>query len=137
VKLTVKPRVNANGLVIMDIQQSVERAVPSTSSTIDSPTIQAREINSSVAVQSGETIVLGGLIDENNDVSNTGIPWLKDIPVLGALFSTTGINKGRTELVVLITPRVVKTRQDARLISDEFKRKLTGIYEDVPVVIEN
>lgn len=137
VKLTVKPRVNANGLVIMDIQQSVERAVPSTSSTIDSPTIQAREINSSVAVQSGETIVLGGLIDENNDISNTGIPWLKDIPVLGALFSTTGINKGRTELVVLITPRVVKTRQDARLISDEFKRKLTGIYEDVPVVIEN
>ncbi len=136
VKLTVKPRVNANGLVIMDIEQSVERAVPSTSSKIDSPTIQAREITSSVAVQSGETIVLGGLIDENNDVSKTGIPLLQDIPLLGALFGTTGINKGRTELVVLITPRVVKTKQDARLISDEFKRKLTGIYEDKAVVSE-
>lgn len=137
VKLTVKPRVNANGLVIMDIEQSVERAVPSTSSKIDSPTIQAREITSSVAVQSGETIVLGGLIDENNDVSKTGIPLLQEIPLIGSLFSTTGINKGRTELVVLITPRVVKTRQDARLISDEFKRKLTGIYEDKPVVSKN
>ncbi|MGR9013443.1 MAG: type II secretion system secretin GspD [Gammaproteobacteria bacterium] len=136
VKLTVKPRVNASGLVIMDIEQSVERAVPSTSSNIDSPTIQAREINSSVAVQSGETIVLGGLIDENNDVSKVGIPYLQDIPLIGALFGTTGINKGRTELVVLITPRVVKTKQDARLISDEFKRKLTGIYEDKVVEFE-
>ncbi|MBL6986095.1 MAG: type II secretion system secretin GspD [Methylobacter sp.] len=136
VKLTVKPRVNASGLVIMDIEQSVERAVPSTSSNIDSPTIQAREINSSVAVQSGETIVLGGLIDENNDVSKVGIPYLQDIPLLGALFGTTGINKGRTELVVLITPRVVKTKQDARLISDEFKRKLTGIYEDKVVELD-
>jgi general secretion pathway protein D len=129
VKLIVKPRVNANGLVTMDIEQSVDRAVPSTSSKIDSPTIQSRNINSSVAVQSGDTIVLGGLIDENNDASKTGIPLLQDIPLIGALFGSNGVNKARTELVVLITPRVVQSQQDAKSISTEFKRKLSGIYD--------
>ncbi len=133
VKLKVKPRVNANGLVIMDIEQSVENVKPSGSgSNIDSPTIATREITSSVAVQSGETIVLGGLIKDDNTDTESGIPFLHNLPLIGPLFGTTTKNNNKTELVVLITPRVVGTRQDARLITDEFKRKLTGIYEDVP-----
>lgn len=139
VKLRVKPRVNANGFVIMDIEQTVERAVPTQSSNIDSPTIQSREITSNVAVQSGETIVLGGLIDDSNTLDQTGIPFLHRLPLIGSLFGSTTKNNARTELVVLITPRVVKTKQDARLIADEFKRKLTGIYQDVqvPVITNN
>ncbi|WP_340120939.1 type II secretion system secretin GspD [Methylobacter svalbardensis] len=138
VKLMVKPRVNANGLVIMDIEQSVENVKEGGSgSNIDSPTIATREITSSVAVQSGETIVLGGLIKDDNTDNKSGIPFLHDLPLIGPLFGATTKKNNKTELVVLITPRVVGTRQDARLITDEFKRKLTGIYQDKAVVSES
>ncbi len=137
VKLTVKPRVNANGLVIMDIEQSVENVKEEGSgSRIDSPTIATREITSSVAVQSGETIVLGGLIKDDDTYNKSGIPFLHELPVIGPLFGGTTKKRTKTELVVLITPRVVGTRQDARLITDEFKRKLTGIYQEAPVYID-
>jgi general secretion pathway protein D len=129
VKLKVKPRVNASGLVIMDIEQSVERPQQTTASNIDSPTIQTREITSNVAVHSGETVVLGGLIDENDTYNQDGIPFLYKLPLIGPLFGSTTKEKVKTELVVLITPRVVTSRQDGRLITDEFRRKLTGIYE--------
>jgi len=132
VKLKVKPRVNANGMVIMDIEQSVERPVQTQSSQIDSPTIQTREITSNVAVLSGETIVLGGLIDDNRSVVKGGFPFLHELPLIGPLFGNTSNTLARTELVVLITPRVVKSNQDSRQIANEFKRKLTGIYEDTP-----
>ena len=129
VKLKIKPRVNANGLVTMEVTQSVEDpgAIPANGTN---PSILTREINSSVAVQSGETIVLGGLIKDNNTDDNNGIPLLHDVPILGTLFGSKTRTKDKTELVVLITPRVVKSRQDAGLITDEFKRKLSGIYEN-------
>ncbi len=132
VKLKVKPRVNANGLVIMEIEQSVENVAAKTASgsDIDSPTISTREINSTVAVQNGETIVLGGLIKNDDTYNKTGIPFLHKLPLIGPLFGTTTKKNIKTELVVLITPRVVKSRQDARLITNEFQRKLSGIYEE-------
>lgn len=138
VNLSVRPRVNAGGLVIMDILQSVNQAITTTTSvTIDSPTIQKREIESSVAVQSGETIVLGGLIKENNDYKRDGVPLLHEIPIIGSLFGGTTRNKDKSELVVLITPRVVNSRQDASLITDEFRRKLSSIYEiPAPAVVD-
>jgi len=135
VKLTVRPRVNASGLVIMDIEQSVEDPGPFKDDG-SNPDILTREISSSVAVQSGETIVLGGLIKENSDQSKSGIPFLHELPLIGALFGNTTKSKVKTELVVLITPRVVKSRQDARLVTNEFKRMLSGIYEEQVVIPE-
>jgi general secretion pathway protein D len=132
VKLKVKPRVNANGMVILEIQQSVEN-VGAQRDGAANPDILVREINSSVAVQSGETLVLGGLIRESNTNGNGGIPFLHRLPLIGPLFGSTNIVKDRTELVVLITPRVVKTLQDTRVVADEFRRKLTGMYEDPAV----
>ncbi|MCK4843331.1 MAG: type II secretion system secretin GspD [Methylococcales bacterium] len=128
VTVNVKPRVNASGLVIMEIEQRVEDFAVK-NGVNGNPDILTREINSSVAIQSGETIVLGGLINEKNTIVKTGIPFLHEIPLIGPLFGSTEKIKRKTELVVLITPRVVKTRQDARLITNEFKRKLSGIYE--------
>jgi len=128
VKLEVTPRVNANGMVIMEINQSVSSPKKTTVSSIESATIEKKEINSSVAVHDGETIVLGGLIDDNNSANKGGIPWLYGLPWVGSLFGNTDNNRTKKELVVLITPRVVKSKQDSRLISNEFKRKLTGIY---------
>ena len=130
VTLEVTPRVNANGMVIMKLSQIVSKPITTTTGVTTSATIDKKEINSSVAVQDGETIVLGGLIDESNDNSKNGIPWLNDMPVIGPLFSGTAKKNNKQELVVLITPRVVKNKQDSRVISAEFKRKLTGIYQD-------
>ncbi|WP_367113301.1 type II secretion system protein GspD, partial [Zoogloea sp.] len=75
----------------------------------------------------GRTIVLGGLIRDNKGDGKQGIPWLQDIPVIGALFSTTTLSKTRTELLVMITPRVVRTEQDVREVGSELKSKMQGL----------
>lgn len=134
VTVRVKPRVNANGLVIMEIEQSVENFIDG--ATNGNPDISTREISSTIAVQSGETIVLGGLIKESSDQSKSGVPFLHELPLIGPLFGSTTNAKDRTELVILITPRVVKSRQDARLVTNEFQRKLSGIYEDQVIIIQ-
>ena len=131
INLSIRPRVNAGGLVLMDILQTSNEATENSNSNIDSPTIKKREIESSVAIQSGETIVLGGLIKEDNTHNKSGVPLLHEIPIIGPIFGGTTRNKNKNELVVLITPRVVNSRQDASLITDEFRRKLSSIY-DVP-----
>ena len=89
--LTVTPRVNANGLVILEIQQEVSNVVRSETQTAieqTTPTINQRQISSTVAVQSGETVALGGLITDNRERGRAGVPILSRIPILGALFST-------------------------------------------------
>ena len=135
VTLEVTPRVNASGMVIMEIKQVVSTPTATTTGVTTTPTIQKKEIESFVAVQDGETIVLGGLIDNNNRKNNGGIPWLHQLPLIGPLFGNTDFLNTKNELVVLITPRVVKSKLDSRIISDEFKRKLTGIYQETPVYI--
>ena len=127
VSLEVTPRVNAGGMVIMDITQKVDDVTETTSSSIDSPTILQREITTSVAVQSGETIVLGGLIREDEEVTDQGVPFLKDIPILGFAFKNERIAKRKTELVVMITPSAVANPVESRKVTEEYKSKLRGI----------
>jgi len=129
--LEVTPRVNAGGLVTLDILQEVSDAIPTETSGINSPTIQQRSIRSIVAVQSGETVALGGLIRERSTKSTTGVPVLQDIPVLGNLFKTTGQEAQRTELLVLITPRVVRGPAQAREVTEELRQRLTVLREVV------
>ena len=136
VTLEVTPRVNANGMVIMVIKQIVSnvKEVPVGTTTsigvTSTATITKKEIESSVAVQDGETIALGGLIDDTNNATKNGIPFLYELPWIGSLFGSTEYKRTKNELVILITPRVVKSKQDSRLVTNEFKRKLTGIYQD-------
>jgi general secretion pathway protein D len=133
VTLEVTPRVNANGLVIMKLKQIVSDVVviaDPTETQKQSPTIDKKEITSSVAVHNGETIVLGGLISDKVTNGTSGVPFLYKLPVIGSLFGATSKNDSKTELVIMITPRVVTSKQDSREISNEFKRKLTGIYQD-------
>jgi len=122
--LEVVPRVNANGLVFLEIIQEVSDVVPTTTSKLDSPTIQQRQIESSVAVQSGESVALGGLIRDSRSNSVIGIPILSEIPILGSLFKTTDNSIKRTELLVLLTPRVVKNRQDFADVTEELRSRL-------------
>ena len=127
VTLEVTPRVNAGGMVIMDITQRVDDVNQTDSSGIDSPTIIQREITTSVAVQSGETIVLGGLIRENKQSAKHGIPFFKDIPLLGVLFSSAEKINTKTELVVMIKPVAVASSNDARIVTEEYRKKMQGV----------
>lgn len=127
VLLRVTPRVNADGLVIMEIEQEASDVTTTTTSGIDSPTIRQRKITSTVAIQSGETIALGGLIRDTKNETETGIPVLKDIPIFGSLFKATSLVTERTELLVLITPRVVRTRQEARTVTNELRQRLRAV----------
>ena len=130
--LLVTPRVNASGLVIMEIQQEISNVVQSPSGTlseITSPTINQRQINSTVAIASGETVALGGLIQDQRERTESGIPLLSRIPVLGALFSTRSNTVRRTELLVLITPSVVENPARARAVTQELQRRLRSLEE--------
>jgi general secretion pathway protein D len=133
--LEITPRVNANGLVALDISQEVSAVAQTTTSTLDSPTIQQRRINSSVSVQDGQTIVLGGLIQDSRTDTKSGIPILKDIPYLGVLFSLRNLSTSRTELLVLITPHVVRDRESARAVTDELRSKLPLLTSPLPTLV--
>ncbi len=130
VLLEVTPRVNPGGMVMLEITQDVNDVDLTTTSGIDSPTIIQRRITTSVAVQSGETIVLGGLIRDNESESESGIPGLRSIPGIGRLFSSKTTSSNRTELLVLITPTAISNLAEARDATEEMKRKLAGIDFD-------
>lgn len=128
VTLEVIPRVNVSGLVTLEIAQEVSDVTPpAAGAAIQSPTIRQRRILSSVAVRSGETIALGGLIREQAQVGNSGIPILHEIPVLGSLFGRKINDVARTELLVLITPRVVRNEVEARDATLELRRKFQAV----------
>lgn len=126
VMLSVRPSVNSGGLITMDILQQVVDV-----GEIDAATEQrsflTREIESRVAVRSGETIVLGGMIRENESSGRSGIPVLGDIPVLGAAFSTTAKTRERTELIVLLTPRALEDDDQLRAVSRELRDRMRGL----------
>lgn len=111
----------------MDVTQRVDDVDETTTSGIDSPTILQREITTAVAVQSGETIVLGGLIREDKEVADSGVPFLKDIPGIGYLFSSERTATSKTELVVMITPSAIANPSEARGVTQEYKNKLRGV----------
>jgi general secretion pathway protein D len=134
VLLAVKPRVNPGGLVIMEVEQEVSN-VPQADVGSDNPRIQQRKIKSSVAVQSGDSVVLGGLIRDNRDSSEAGVPGLHKIPLFGALFGTKGNNTDRAELLVLITPRAIADRHSALQVTEEFRRKLNRLLPPTEPVI--
>lgn len=126
--LEVTPRVNANDQVTLDLYQevsAVDTSVP-TQSGINSPTFTERSVASRVVVQDGQTVGLAGLIQDNSSKGNSGIPFLKDIPLLGAAFSTQTNTRSRTELLVLITPHVIHDGRDMRAFTQDLQDALRG-----------
>jgi general secretion pathway protein D len=132
--LTVTPRVNDSGLVLLDIMQEVSDVKPGTGGSQNSttPTIEDRKFTSSIAVHDGQTIALGGLIKDTNSHGRDGIPYLSQIPYLGALFGSTDNTDNRTELLVLLTPRVIRNAEDAKSITDELKEKIGTVAPPAP-----
>ena len=123
--LDVVPRINPGGLVYMDIQQQVSDAdTTSTSDTQTNPRISTRSVSTQVAVQSGQTVLLGGLIKQDNAESTSSIPYLGKVPGLRWLFGTTSKSKARTELIVLITPRVITSSRQSRQVTDDYRQQM-------------
>ena len=126
VSLSVTPSVNAGNLVSMIIDQSVTDVGPVDTATGQRSFLQ-RQIASRVSVRSGESVVLGGLIRDNTSRGRQGVPLLQDIPVLGSLFSTTTNSGTRTELLVMITPRVVRSEADLREVGAELRQRMRAL----------
>ncbi len=125
--LKVTPRVNEGGLVIMEIEQEVSRVDQDASAGPLTPTIETRVITTTAAVQSGQTVALGGLIQDNKTNTKSGVPGLMSIPFLGALFRSTSDVITRNELLVMVTPRVVTDTREARAITDELRRRMEDL----------
>lgn len=127
--LKVTPRVNASGLVQLDISQEVSDVNPNApaiagNATPSSPTISTRRISTSVAVQDGQVIALGGLFRDSKTIGKNGLPILSRIPILGGLFGSHNNQQNRTELIVLLKPQVIRTPDDGRAVTEELRSKL-------------
>ncbi len=122
--LGITPRVSDNGRILLDIEQEVSDVIATTSSNLDSPTIQQRRIRTTVAVGDGETIVLAGFIQDRTTISKSQVPLLADIPYIGNAFKSKNNNIERTELLIAITPQVVKDQNQIRSIAAEFRDRM-------------
>lgn len=128
--LTVTPRINEGGLVMLEVEQEQSNVAETASSGIDAPTIQQRRMSSTVAVQNGSTVALGGLIRTTVSRNNSGIPLLMDIPLLGQAFRTNSLTERRTELVVLLTPRILSNTDEARSVMDYLSKEFEALLSD-------
>ncbi|MBF0458510.1 MAG: type II secretion system secretin GspD [Nitrospirae bacterium] len=126
--LKVKPQINDSGLVKLDVSQEVSD-VNSTVTTpgVNSPTINVRSVTTNLVVQDGASIAIGGLIQDKISSTMQGIPLLSKIPIIGGLFGFNDKQHTRTELMIIITPHVVKNIADAALMTEDFKKKLLGL----------
>ena len=131
--LRVRPRIGNGGRVTLDITQEVSDVAETNTSGIDSPTIRQRKVQTSVSLTDGQTLALGGLVQESDTNKRSEVPGLGRVPVLGNLFRSKDSRRARTELLILIRPRVILTEQDANSATAHWRTKLSG----ADVMLEN
>jgi general secretion pathway protein D len=130
IELFVTPLINPEGLVVMEIEQRVDAAGRDV--IIDGnavPTTTERSANATVSVRDGETIMIGGFISNTKNTARSGVPILKDIPIIGPLFRSTSDNNDRKELILMIRPSVLKTPEEAAQVAIEEKARMPGVAE--------
>jgi general secretion pathway protein D len=140
--LKVLPHVNANGTVQLEVDQEISNVVNSTNGTSSAnnstptltPTISERRIHSTVAVTSGQTVLLGGLISDSDQGTQAGVPGLSNIKFLGALFGNTDHTKQRSEIIIFIRPQLVRNSVDARTVTEEFRERLQSMKNTRSVI---
>lgn len=122
--LSVSPRINESGRVLLEIEQEVSTVSRTNTSNIDSPTFGRRKVKTTVLVNNGETITLGGLIQERTTESETQVPVLGDIPIIGKAFKDKQSLVEKTELVIMLTPRVVRDLNEAPAVTEEYRGRV-------------
>ncbi len=123
--LRVSPRINANGNVRLDVEQEISNVSPTTATSL-TPTVSERKVKSSISVASGQTVLLAGLISEQQNTDRNGIPLLDQIPGLGDAFSHQDKKSVRTELIIFIRPQIIRDGTDAHYVAEELRSKLRG-----------
>ena len=123
--LRVLPRANTNGNIVLDIEQEISSVAAGSAGSL-TPTISQRRVKSSIAVVSGQTVLLAGLISETENRQRQGIPLLDQIPGVGDAFSHQTNTRARTELILFIRPTLVKDPIDAHVIAEEMRTKMNG-----------
>jgi len=118
ITLSVKPVINSDGYLTLNISQNVSSAKQNTISSISSPVIFNRSLTTDVVLKSGDTVILGGLISEDKTKNTTKVPFLGDIPILKHLFSNSGDSVEKSELVILIKPTILLNNNDTKVVTD-------------------
>jgi general secretion pathway protein D len=129
--LTIIPQVNSQGLVHLQVKQEVSDVGAPSFGNTNSPSFTTRDAETTAVVQDGDTLAIGGIISDTTRRDRSGVPYLMDLPVLGRLFGTTNDTKDRTELVMLITPHVVRNRDEAHQVTEAFKDKVYGVQNEL------
>jgi general secretion pathway protein D len=134
--LRVLPRANSNGNVVLDIEQEISSVAAGSTGSL-TPTISQRRVKSSIAVASGQTVLLAGLISETENRQRQGIPLLDSIPGVGDVFSHQTNTRGRTELILFIRPTLMRDAVDAHVIAEEMRTKMNSrlVGTSLPVVV--
>jgi general secretion pathway protein D len=134
--LRVLPRANANGNIVLDIEQEISNVAAGSAASL-TPTISQRRVKSSIAVTSGQTVLLAGLISETQNRMRQGIPLLDSIPGVGDAFAHQNTQRTRTELILFIRPTVIKDAVDAHVIAEEMRSKMNNrlVGASNPVVV--
>ena len=122
--LGITPRASDSGQILLDIEQEVSDVVATTTSKIDSPTIQQRRVRTTVSVPDGGNILIAGLMQDRSNVNRDQIPILGDLPVIGNAFKTKTDGVQRTELLIAITPRIIKDTSQIHAATEEYRAKL-------------
>lgn len=133
--LSVTPRVNKNGLVVLDINQEVSDVVKTTTSNINSPTIRQRRVATSVAVNDGRSLAIGGMVQEKALTSNEAVPVLGDLPIVGPAFRNRVDERVRTELIVFIRPKVIRGTAEADRIAEDFRQQFKAMMPIRPMPV--
>jgi general secretion pathway protein D len=123
--LRVSPRINVNGNVRLDVEQEISNVSPATAASL-TPTVSERKVKSSISVATGQTVLLAGLISEQQNGTRNGIPLLDEIPGIGDGFSYQDKKKTRTELIIFIRPQIIRDGTDAHFVAEELRSKLRG-----------
>lgn len=129
--LNVTPRINAEGIILLEIDQQVSSVVSQTTSGINSPTISTKQVTTKLAVKDGQSILMGGLISKDSTDNDSGLPLLKDIPGLGWLFKQKTINNKKTELLLMVTPYVIESEDVLDQYIKGFKEKVDGLRQEL------
>ena len=130
VNVSVTPTVNSTGIVVLEIDQEISNSVPNSSGASGNPDIFERSIKTEVIARSGQTVMLGGLVSENYDSGGSAAPGLAKIPLLGNLFKAKSKNNDRTELIMLVTPRIVDDLDQWDSVLDDFRQALIYLQLD-------
>jgi general secretion pathway protein D len=123
--LRVSPRINVNGNVRLDVEQEISNVSPATAASL-TPTVSERKVKSSISVATGQTVLLAGLISEQQNKTRNGIPLFDEIPGLGDAFSHQDKKTTRTELIIFIRPQIIRDSLDAHYVAEEIRSKLRG-----------